>query len=279
MPCHTRQIAGAAFDCFVDEPPTGSPLLGLDNLWDAAYRRAHARIYREGWGCGRENVINCSQRPRAALSSRLMPVKQRINGILASTWAREAAKALSSVAEAQILGFGAADYSTIESPTRWNEQNPETLIDALIRSVRNAVEQAGSRRSLPGDECRRGASQSHRHGQSSSAVNGDPAPGLMPGPSIRPRLCVTAGDGQRIYRQTGCPVHSMYPIYKLIWLREKEPRIFNNAARFVSAKAYVIERLTGRFMADYNIASGSGLLEYARSDLEFRIIAIGRGQT
>ena len=164
-------------------------------------------------------------------------------------------------AGAQILGFGAADYSKIEAPTRWKEQNPETLIDALIRSVRKAVDRA----EVSPQACQGMSVGGALHSLIAIDKSRKPLTGILTWIDARAvdqaAAVRTAGDGQRIYRQTGCPVHSMYPIYKLIWLREKEPLIFNNAARFVSAKAYVIERLTGRFMADYNIASGSGFLK------------------
>ena len=163
-------------------------------------------------------------------------------------------------AGAQILGSGAADYSKIEAPTRWKEQNPETLIDALIQSVRNAVDRA----EVSPQACQGMSVGGALHSLIAIDKSRKPLTGILTwidARAVNQAAAVrTAGDAHRIYRQTGCPVHSMYPIYKLIWLREKEPAIFNNAARFVSAKAYVIERLTGQFMADFNIASGSGFL-------------------
>jgi gluconokinase len=53
----------------------------------------------------------------------------------------------------------------------------------------------------------------------------------------------------------------MYPISKIIWLRDEVPEVFKHAAWFISAKEYVIFRLTGRHIVDYNIASGTGLLD------------------
>jgi len=63
-----------------------------------------------------------------------------------------------------------------------------------------------------------------------------------------------------VYRQTGCPVNGMYPLYKISWLREVCPDIFAKAARFVTAKEYVFQKLTGQQVIDYAVASGSGLL-------------------
>jgi gluconokinase len=46
----------------------------------------------------------------------------------------------------------------------------------------------------------------------------------------------------------------------LIWLREEKPHIFERAVRFISAKEYVLHRLTGEYLIDYSVAAGSGLL-------------------
>lgn len=54
----TGQIAGAAFDCFVDEPPVGSPLLELDNMVVTPHIGAHTRESIERVGVmAAENVI------------------------------------------------------------------------------------------------------------------------------------------------------------------------------------------------------------------------------
>ena len=66
--------------------------------------------------------------------------------------------------------------------------------------------------------------------------------------------------GKNLYRETGCPVHGMYPLYKVIWLRENRPEVFQHARRYVSAKEYVGFRLTGTWQVDYSLAAGSGFL-------------------
>jgi len=56
---NTRKIAGAAFDCFVDEPLTGSPLLGLDNIVVTPHIGAHTKESIERVGVvAAQNVIN-----------------------------------------------------------------------------------------------------------------------------------------------------------------------------------------------------------------------------
>ncbi len=63
-----------------------------------------------------------------------------------------------------------------------------------------------------------------------------------------------------LYLRTGCPVHAMYPLYKILWLRQTHPDVFGRAAHFVSAKEYVLHKLTGQYRLDYAIAAGTGML-------------------
>lgn len=55
----TRKIAGAAIDCFANEPPVGSPLLGLDNIVMTPHIGAHTQESIERMGVmAAQNVIN-----------------------------------------------------------------------------------------------------------------------------------------------------------------------------------------------------------------------------
>ena len=160
----------------------------------------------------------------------------------------------------RIIGFGTSGYSTVETANRWKEQAPDTLVDALIRSVCRAIDDAD----VAPQACRGMSVGGALHSLIPIDKSGKPMTGILTwidARAVSQAAAVRATeDAQHLYRQTGCPVHSMYPLYKLIWLREKEPRIFETADRFVAAKTYVIKKLTGQYLADINIAAGSGLL-------------------
>lgn len=74
------------------------------------------------------------------------------------------------------------------------------------------------------------------------------------------KLLKQSGQGQEIYLRTGTPIHPMSPLVKLCWLRQDQPDLFQQAARFISIKEYVFFRLTRRYVVDYSIASATGLL-------------------
>jgi gluconokinase len=64
-----------------------------------------------------------------------------------------------------------------------------------------------------------------------------------------------------LYPETGCPMNSIYPLAKLAWLRETEPRTFDAARRFVSIKEYVLAPLVGEWVVDYSMASATGMFD------------------
>ena len=67
------------------------------------------------------------------------------------------------------------------------------------------------------------------------------------------------GKGIEIYRETGTPVHPMSPLYKIIYLREKEKEIFEKSKRFVGIKEIILHWMTGEWVVDQSIASATGM--------------------
>jgi gluconokinase len=67
-------------------------------------------------------------------------------------------------------------------------------------------------------------------------------------------------QGQNLYHRTGTPIHAMSPLVKLIWLRNEQPQIFEQAAKFISIKEYIFYRLFQDYLVDYSIASATGLM-------------------
>jgi xylulokinase len=53
----------------------------------------------------------------------------------------------------------------------------------------------------------------------------------------------------------GTPGHTgKEQIGKILWLREHQPEVFSNAAKFIDAKDYIIHRLTGKFVTSVDVA-------------------------
>lgn len=73
-------------------------------------------------------------------------------------------------------------------------------------------------------------------------------------------VLVKETDPYLLYKETGCPPLFVYPLAKLIWLREKGPEVFRKARWFLSIKDYMMFRLIGEPYIDKSVASGSQLL-------------------
>jgi xylulokinase len=58
-----------------------------------------------------------------------------------------------------------------------------------------------------------------------------------------------------IYRITGLPLHAMFALNKIIWLRENQPDVFTKADRFVSVEDYILLRMGLPPYTDFSLAS------------------------
>lgn len=74
------------------------------------------------------------------------------------------------------------------------------------------------------------------------------------------RMIQAAGmaDG---YRITGHRLSASYGASKLLWVKEHEPGVYQNAHKMLNAKDYIICRLTGNFVTDYSDASSTNLFD------------------
>ena len=160
----------------------------------------------------------------------------------------------------RVIGFGQSEYPAENTHQKWQEQNPQSLLTGLIRSVQSAM---GSIENPPGP-CSAVSIGGALHSLVALDGLGSPLCGVLTWADGR---AVTQGESiknsrmaRKLYEQTGCPPHGMYPLYKIMWLRDEQPDLFEKAARFVSAKEYIFQKLTGEYLVDYGLAAGSGLL-------------------
>ncbi|MBR0158134.1 MAG: hypothetical protein IJM24_03510 [Clostridia bacterium] len=71
------------------------------------------------------------------------------------------------------------------------------------------------------------------------------------------------------YETTGCGLPTeMYPVFKLMWIKEHQPAVYEAAACFLGTKDYLNYLLTGSALTDRSYASGSGL--YSLRDHAYR---------
>ena len=66
---------------------------------------------------------------------------------------------------------------------------------------------------------------------------------------------------EKIYHLTGTPIHPMSPLIKISWLKNKQPEVFLQTAKFMSLKSYIIQQLTGSCVIDHSLSSATGMLD------------------
>jgi gluconokinase len=189
-----------------------------------------------------------------------MAENERIDWFLGIDLGTGSCKSVIIDVQGRLLGFGAGEYAKRESTGKWEQQDPQELLSAMIQSVRFAIQDAGVNPSA----CQAFSIGGAYHSLIAVDKYDRPLTSVTTWVDDRPtkqaQRVRETHDPIEIYQQTGCPVHSLYPLYRLIWLREEQPRIFQQTVRFISAKEYVIRQLTGEYLVDFGVAAGSALL-------------------
>lgn len=73
-----------------------------------------------------------------------------------------------------------------------------------------------------------------------------------------------------LHARTGTPIHPMSPLAKLAWFADAGV----TAARWVGLKELVLHRLTGEWVVDHSVASGTGLLALRTLDWDEEALAV-----
>lgn len=171
-------------------------------------------------------------------------------------------KALVIDANGQVRGRGHAAHSLIERDSGAREQHPSIWVEAMVAAVRMALAEAA----VPAKEIRCLGISGQQHG----LVVLDAA-----GSVIRPAKLwndtETAPDNERIVAALGGPSAwfdkvgiiplTGYTISKLAFLAAREPDNFARIAHILLPHDYLNHWLTGRFVAEYGDASGTGFFD------------------
>jgi gluconokinase len=83
-----------------------------------------------------------------------------------------------------------------------------------------------------------------------------------------------AYDWGPIYARTGCPLHTAYLPARMLWLRETQPGVFQQAARFVSLHEFFLLQLFGRAGVSHSFAAWTGMLNHDTDDWDDQVLQI-----
>lgn len=173
-------------------------------------------------------------------------------------------KAITFSESGQVKSIGNQTYPLLVPQPAWAEQNPETIFKAVIAAIHDALAEASLAKSQIAAVSFSGA----MHSVIAVDAQGYPLTQAIIWADNR-STAQTAwlkqdGSGHRLYRRTGTPLHPMSVLPKLLWLRQVQPECFQQAAKFISIKEYVLYRLLARYVVDYAMASATGLFNLAQ---------------
>lgn len=168
----------------------------------------------------------------------------------------------------RVRAAAAREYPTLAERPGWAELDPDQVLAATVGVLGDAVRRAGKAGEV-GEVAAVGLSSCLF---SVLAVDGAGRPLTRALTWMDNRAAAEAEalaatpEAHELYLRTGCRVHPMYPLSKLLWLKANAPDLWQSAPRFVSLKEYVIERLFGERVVDYSVASSTGYFNLERHD-------------
>lgn len=168
--------------------------------------------------------------------------------------------------EGRVLGQASRTYPLSTPRSGWVEQDPALLLAAADAVVPEALSRAGL---APADVagivlC------TYMHSLIGLGAADEYLTPLITWADTRSVAHVEAmratPDWHQLYARTGCPPHTMYPLYKFLWFKEQNPALLAGATRWASIKELLLHHWTGQWALDYNLATGTGLLNAFRLD-------------
>jgi gluconokinase len=183
-----------------------------------------------------------------------------MNYILGIDIGTSGTKAIAFSHDGEIIGNAYRSYEPIETVPGHHELNPTTIFEAFLETVSEILLSLEGKADLSAISF-----SSAMHSVVLVDKKNQPITNLVTWADIRSRdqaeKLKGSTEGADIYRLSGTPIHPMAPLYKIMWFHETQPALFKKTERFISIKEYIVYRLTGKYLVDYSIASGSGLFD------------------
>jgi xylulokinase len=181
-------------------------------------------------------------------------------------------KAVAFSVTGEMLAQSYCEYPLYQPHPGWMELDPVEVWDA-VRGVIRRVTAA-----IPGDPVR--ALSISTHGESVLPLDGQGRPLYRFITAIDTR----AGEQtrwwgerlgkERLFRITGMPLHPMYTVNKLMWLRQHEPDIFAAAHRFLCMQDFFFHQLGLPPTMDYTLAARTMAFDVTRLAWSEEILAL-----
>ena len=177
--------------------------------------------------------------------------------------------------EGHCVAASVVPYETRYPAPGWHEQRPMDWWKAIVEGTRQLLAATGVHR----DEIECCGISGHSLGvvpldrrgrllRESTPIWSDARPAAQ-----AKRFFETVDEGEW-YRITGNGFPApLYSVFKIMWYRDHEPRMFEQIDKVVGTKDFINFKLTGRVVTDHSYASGSGVYDLRRGGYSERLIA------
>lgn len=153
----------------------------------------------------------------------------------------------------RILAASSREYATYSPAHNTAELDAEVFWESVVKVVRQVSAM------VENDPVE--ALSISSHGETFIPVYGD---GSAAGPAVmnsdnravkQSQWWESAMGRERIYGITGLPLHPMFALNKILWLKENDPEAYSRAHRFVSVGDYILGKMGLPFYTDHSLAS------------------------
>ena len=159
----------------------------------------------------------------------------------------------------KVLGLGAAAHTLISGANGRREQHTQEWLDAFTEATHRALQQAG----VDGQDILGIGVSGQQHGL---VLLDDSGQVLRPAKlwcdtetaAENERLLQYLGGESASLERLGVAIAPGYTVSKLLWTREQHPEVFARIAHILLPHDYLNYWLTGRAVAEYGDASGTG---------------------
>ncbi|MBU2699958.1 gluconokinase [Sporomusaceae bacterium BoRhaA] len=166
------------------------------------------------------------------------------------------------------------EYPLYTPQAAWAEQDPEEIYAAFIQVVSRAMVQS----KLKADELAGICFSAVMHSVIPIDQNGHPLHNMLIWADSRSQLYTEKlkndFDVKNIYCKTGCPLHPMYPLSKILWFKYERPDIFARTAKFIGIKEFICYRLFGKFIVDKSVATATALYNIHTMEWDSELLTI-----
>jgi gluconokinase len=187
-------------------------------------------------------------------------------------------KALAVNHQGKVVFSAQVHYPTLNPKSGYCEQAPEIVWQAFIKCINRIV---GEEKQTPDAIILSSA----MHSTIPVNENGSPLQNMIIWADNRSaaiaRKIKDSSSGERLYRETGTPIHAMSPLCKITWIKENDPELFKKTFKFISIKEFIWFKLFKTYEVDHSIASATGLMDIHTcewSDLALKTCDISTAQ-